>query len=267
MSVELFNLLKPTEKNAGGGGGIKSEIILIHEADIDWDLFPERDPDGVTISDSIFLLAGKFMYSFYMTQGTIKPSQKKLKGSNQDCGGYEIALEGFYPGIEKAVQQWIANFGIDFKGLVIIQNCASAKRYLIGEPCNLVHLETIDTAWGEEIDKDKGSKFGFLCKQGSPMAFYEGEMQVMPNIPVPPIAGTHVASTTQIIWNWSHVNDATGYKWSATNNFANATSMGNVVTKTETGLTANTGYIRFVWAQNAAGNSTALILTKSTLAV
>ena len=92
-------------------------------------------------------------------------------------------MEGFYPGIEKAVQKWIANFGIDFKGIVIIQNCASAKRYLIGEPCNLVHLETIETTWGEEIDKDKGHKFGFQCKQGSPMAFYEGALVMDPNPP------------------------------------------------------------------------------------
>ncbi len=180
MSVELFNLVKPTEKNAGGGGGIKSQIILIREADIDWELFPEIDADGITMSENIAMITGKFMHSFYMTQGTIKPSQKKLKGSNQDCGGYEIGLEGFYPGIEKAVQEWIGKFGIDFKGLVIIQNCASAKCYLIGEPCNLVHLETIDTAWGEEIDKDKGSKFGFLCKQGSPMIFYEGDLSFDP---------------------------------------------------------------------------------------
>jgi len=67
---------------------------------------------------------------------------------------------------------------------VIIQNCASSKRYLIGEPCNLVHIETIETTWGEEIDKDKGHKFGFLCKQGSPMAFYEGLLVMDPNPPV-----------------------------------------------------------------------------------
>ena len=109
-----------------------------------------------------------------MTQGTIKSSHKKLKGSDQDCGGYDIGLEGFYPGIEKAVREWIQNFGIDFKGIVIIRNCSSAKRYLIGEPFNLVHLETIETTRGGEIDKDKGHKFGFLCKQGSRMAFYEG---------------------------------------------------------------------------------------------
>ena len=181
MSISLFDLTKPAIRNAGGGGGIKSEIILVLEVDVDWATFPPRDIDGVTITGDIPMKTGKFMHSFYMTQGTIKPSQKKLKGSNQDCGGFEIGLEGFYPGIEKAVQKWIQNFGIDFRGLVIIQDYSLARKYLIGEPGNLVHIETIDTTWGEEIDKDKGHKFGFLCKQGSPMAFYEGDLVIDTN--------------------------------------------------------------------------------------
>jgi hypothetical protein len=135
----------------------------------------------VTNVDDIQPLTGKFMHSFYMTQGTIKPSQKKLKGSNQDCGGFELGQEGFYLGIGKAVQKWIHNFGIDFKGLLIIQNGTNNRKYLLGEKDNLVYLETIDTTWGEEIDKDKGHKFGFLCKQGSPMAFYEGDLLMDPN--------------------------------------------------------------------------------------
>ena len=181
MAISLFDLFKPTVKNAGGGGGIKSEIILVAEDDIDWDTYPQPDAEN-TITTDIPLKTGKYMHRFYMTQGTIKPGQKKLKGSNQDCGGFEITLEGFHPGIEKAVQKWIANFGIGFKGLLIIQNCASSKRYLIGEPCNLVYLDNLETTWGEEIDKDKGHKFSFLCKQGSPMAFYEGAVTFDPAV-------------------------------------------------------------------------------------
>src|SRR5208283_904503 len=98
MTIALFDLAKPSVRNAGGGGGIIYKNILIQEEDIDWTTFPARDVDGVTIADDIQMKTGKFMHSLYMTQGTIKPSQKKLKGSNQDCGGYEIALEGFYPG-------------------------------------------------------------------------------------------------------------------------------------------------------------------------
>jgi len=39
MAIPLFDLFKPTVRNAGGGGGIKSEIILIMESDIDWTTF------------------------------------------------------------------------------------------------------------------------------------------------------------------------------------------------------------------------------------
>ena len=124
---------------------------------------------------------GKFMHRFYMTQGTIKPSEKILKGSNQDCGGWQVSLEGFYPGIEKAVQAWKAQFGISFKGLIIVQNCSEGKKYLIGEACNLAHIDNIDTTWGEEVDKEKGSKFTFISKQGNPMAIYEGAIVYDPS--------------------------------------------------------------------------------------
>jgi hypothetical protein len=181
MAISLIDLARPTGDNVGGGGGISSDIILIHNDDINWNSFPARAADGVTISSNIPMQAGKYFHRFYMTQKTIKPNQKKVKGSNDDCGGYEISIAGFYPGIEKAIQAWIAAHGISFKGLVIVQNCASSKRYLIGEPCNLVIIDAIDTVWGEDVSKDKGSTVTFKSIQSVPMAFYEGAMLFDPS--------------------------------------------------------------------------------------
>ena len=48
---------------------------------------------------------------------------------------------------------------------------------------NWLQVDTIETMWGEEIDKDIGHKFQFLCKQAVPMAFYEGELSLDPNPP------------------------------------------------------------------------------------
>ncbi len=79
-----------------------------------------------------------------------------------------------------------------------------------------------------------------------------------------PAAGTHVPAPTQIVWNWNTVSGATGYKWNTTNNYATATDMGTATAKTETGLTCNTQYLRFVWAYNACGISTATSLSQST---
>jgi hypothetical protein len=71
---------------------------------------------------------------------------------------------------------------------------------------------------------------------------------------------------TQIVWNWDTVSDATGYKWSAVNNYDGATDMGTATTKTETGLTCNTDYTRYVWAYSPCGNSTVLTITQATSA-
>lgn len=83
-------------------------------------------------------------------------------------------------------------------------------------------------------------------------------------VPMDPTAGVHTSSLSQIIWNWNTVPDATGYKWNTTDNYAGATDMGTATTKTETGLTCNTAYSRYVWAYNTCGNSGANTLMQST---
>jgi len=83
--------------------------------------------------------------------------------------------------------------------------------------------------------------------------------------PSAPTEGIHVPSDIQIIWNWNTVSGATGYKWNTTNDFVYAAEMGTATTITETGLTSSTTYNRYVWAYNACGNSTATILTETTL--
>jgi hypothetical protein len=84
------------------------------------------------------------------------------------------------------------------------------------------------------------------------------------SIPNSPTSGTHIPSQTQIVWNWSAVPGASGYKWNTANDFGTATDMGTSITKTETGLTCNTGYIRYVWAYNTCGNSTVLTMSQTT---
>jgi len=84
--------------------------------------------------------------------------------------------------------------------------------------------------------------------------------------PLSPVTGTHVASSTQIVWNWNAVTSATGYKWNTANDYGTATDMGTVTAKTETGLTCGTAYTRYVWAYSACGNSISLALSQTTSA-
>jgi hypothetical protein len=79
-----------------------------------------------------------------------------------------------------------------------------------------------------------------------------------------PVSGTHVPSPTQIVWNWNTVSGATGYKWSTSNDYATAIDMETATSKTETGLTCNTTYTRYIWANNNCANSVSAALSKTT---
>ncbi|NTW32772.1 MAG: hypothetical protein HGB12_09130 [Bacteroidetes bacterium] len=86
------------------------------------------------------------------------------------------------------------------------------------------------------------------------------------NLTAAPNTGTHTPSKTQIVWNWNTVSGAIGYKWNTTNTNSTATDMGTALTKTETALTCNTAYTRYVWAYNNCGcsvSSTTLTQTTS----
>ena len=80
-----------------------------------------------------------------------------------------------------------------------------------------------------------------------------------------PAAADHTPAQTQVVWNWNSASGATGYKWGTTNVYADATNMLTARTNTETGLTCNTSYSRYVWAYNASGCVSAVTaLTQTT---
>jgi hypothetical protein len=81
--------------------------------------------------------------------------------------------------------------------------------------------------------------------------------------PDAPTAVSNTSTQSSIVWNWNPVSGASGYKWNITNNYATAIDIGTDTTKTETGLTCNTAYTRYVWAYSACGTSTALTLNQT----
>lgn len=177
LTVSLVDLARPTGSNPGAGGGVKSEIILIPAENIAsityWAV------DNISVAD-VTMKTGKYMKRFYMTSDVIEPSQKKLKGSNVDSGGWEVSIKGFYPGFGDAILSWIANYGYAFEGLLIFQNCADGKKYILGQMCNWVHVDDIQSAWGPTVEKERGNTVTFLAKQSKPLAVYLGVIKYDP---------------------------------------------------------------------------------------
>lgn len=100
------------------------------------------------------------------------------------------------------------------------------------------------------------------CNYGTLCIYNDGGWMTVPFSYIPPVPATHVASGTQIVWNWTPVYGATGYKWGTTNNFAAATDMGTSTATTETGLTVGSVYTRYVWSYNSCSHSVPTVLTK-----
>ena len=96
---------------------------------------------------------------------------------------------------------------------------------------------------------------------------YAGEIsQTTSQVPFSPAPaeGTHVPSSCQIVWNWTPVAEATGYKWNTIDNYKTAIDLGVANNKTETGLTCNTAYTRNAWAYNNCGHSSTVLLSQTT---
>lgn len=175
--MDLFNLTKPQEPNAGGGGGIINEILLARLEDLALPM-PGREADGVTISDDILMKEGKKFHRLYATNKTLEPSQKRVAGSNADCYGYEVGLTGFFPGLGKKVLSFLALHG-NFTGVIILRSVkddGSEVRYLLGDTATPVELSDADSKWGKLPNEDKGTTLTFKGTQRLPFAIYEGEL-------------------------------------------------------------------------------------------
>ena len=100
-----------------------------------------------------------------------------------------------------------------------------------------------------------------VCGTSAPLTLIQSTSFTAPPVPV---AGTHVPAPNQIIWNWDPVFGATGYKWNLTNDYGSAEDLGTAITKTETGLSCNTPFTRYIWAYSDCGVSSFTMLSSTT---
>ncbi|MDD3877639.1 MAG: FISUMP domain-containing protein [Bacteroidales bacterium] len=77
----------------------------------------------------------------------------------------------------------------------------------------------------------------------------------------PPTSATHTTTPTSIIWNWSAIPHATGYKYNTTNNYSTAIDIGNVTSFTQSVTNGTCGeFTLYVWAYSQCALSEVGIL-------
>jgi hypothetical protein len=171
---DLVDILKSNIANPGAGGGIKSIIFAILLGDIK--IFPARGADLVTITSPFELNAGKYAHQIYATGQTIQPKETKLNGDNKDSGGVEVSLEFFHPDLNSPIQEFKAKH-MNSPFILLFQNYAASKTYLIGEPCNPVYMDAWESTWGKTVAEGKGTTFTFKSQQSLPMAIYSSSIE------------------------------------------------------------------------------------------
>ncbi len=136
---------------------------------------------------------------------------------------------------------------------VLLPRIAYAGLFSIAGPAEGLLVYCIDCGPGEN---------------GSLVIFTNGSWSVLNTnclLPVAPDEGAHESALTQIVWHWNAVPNASGYKWNTSNDPVSSTDIGNNLSYTETGLTPNSLYTRYVWAYNTCGSSNTARLSHQTL--
>jgi hypothetical protein len=167
---------KPTGDNPGAGGGLGTIVFAILLDNITG--FPARGADLVTMTTDFALATGTYIHQIYATHQTIEPKETKLNGENKDCGGVEISLSFFHPGLAVAIQEFKAkHMSSDF--ILLIKNANTGTVYVIGEPSNPAYMEGWDATWGKGIADGKGTTFTFKSQQSLPMGIYTGAIDTL----------------------------------------------------------------------------------------
>jgi hypothetical protein len=114
-----------------------------------------------------------------------------------------------------------------------------------------------------------GSSGGFITVTPSNALCGAGDARtlavVMGTAPNAPTEGTHTAGQLDVTWNWSTVPGATGYRYNTTNQVGTSVDLGNATTLQQTGLNCGGTVYLYVWAYNACGNSSPVMLSQNTL--
>jgi hypothetical protein len=91
------------------------------------------------------------------------------------------------------------------------------------------------------------------------------ELNGAPGGPATPEKLNSEVRVTEIIFNWTPVEGAMGYKYSYTStDYNDAVDIGSIETITRSGLRCNTDYTIYVWAYNSCGHSSHLEITAKT---
>ena len=163
--------------NAGLGIKTKDKITFISFEDINFDLFPPRIQDGITIQNDIdaALKQDATPFTVYCTKGTVEVTSNS-EGDN-DAKGFIQQLVFSHPGSKQEIREFKAK-ALNDEFIILVEHCNGEATDMLGEPCDGMMMQVNFTSNNDGT----ASSFTFNKSKGREIAIYTG---AMPNITVP----------------------------------------------------------------------------------
>ena len=175
MTTNYVSIPKP-DSTAGLGIKNKDEITFISFRDIDFNSFPPRGADGITISNDIApaLKTGAKPFSVYCTKGTVEITSNS-EGEN-DQKGFVQQIVFNHPGSSAEIREFKAK-ALNDEFIQLVKHCDTGLVDMLGEPCDGMTMQVNYTG-----NKDgQTSAFTFVKSKGREIAIYTGAMPEIPS--------------------------------------------------------------------------------------
>jgi hypothetical protein len=183
MTYTKANVLKPGD-NKGAGGNKKDTIILVDMNDIQ--IFPDRDANGVVITNNLVLNIGAYMIKLYTTVTTVVGGDSSE--GDPDAEGFVHNLVFDHPGSSIAIREFKANW--IFRNMVaLVQKCGDTSYDIYGTPCAPMRMVV---KWDDTKDKNTHVFTLKSLKCQLPVGSYQGSVTFDTGM------GTIAANTTAL---------------------------------------------------------------------
>lgn len=143
----------------------RDEVVLIDVEDLK--VWPEPDPDEVTITENIVLNAGAYPISVYLTPGSAELTENSEGDPDEE--GFIPQLKFKHPGNSKEFREFKHNC-INRRFIGLLRHCSGSVD-IFGSPCNPIRMQTAYT--GNSSGNSNEVTFAQSFK-GDGIRIYEG---------------------------------------------------------------------------------------------
>ncbi len=168
---DLINIRKPAS-NAGAGGGIESEIVVMLEPGIE--KMPPREADAVTISADVEFKSGYAAHVLYSTHDKIEFKQSVVGETDGKATQLELTIS--HPGHNEKLESFMEKH-VNDAFVLALRHHSSGRVYMLGDKGQPMYIDSSESQYGATPENSTFTTITF--KGGNKRAaIYTGKLDI-----------------------------------------------------------------------------------------